>query len=255
MIGSQVRLVAVAGFTALLAGLVIPTSAAARTAPPRCGNHSLRITATPTDSGLGHRRFVLLYRNSGSRACTLHGYPGLDAIGARGRVLAHARRTPSGYMGGGDPRATITIPPHGYASATVEWLAFDRATGRDCRRSTSVATIAANTTRVAHLPVSVGVCVLQVHPTVRGTTGFGDFAAAQLAWIHGASAISAEQGRFWLRAARDLARAGYGYRQQCVELRRLAALPDADQTPAQHRTWLHDIRALNNFFNTGELYL
>ncbi len=67
--------------------------------------------------------------------------------------------------------ATVSLAPGGFASATVEWLNFNPVTTGDCTFSAAVAATPANTTQTVHLPVSVSICQLQVHPTVAGTSG------------------------------------------------------------------------------------
>lgn len=123
------------------------------------------------DAATGHGTFVLLFRNTSPRTCTIYGYPGLDALDASGHVLAHARRTLRGFAGGAHVEGTVTIRPNHYGSARVEWLNFNPTTSGSCTFSKSVATTAANTARAVRLAVSVSVCRLQVHPTVGGTSG------------------------------------------------------------------------------------
>jgi hypothetical protein len=98
-------------------------------------------------------------------------------------------------------------------------------------------------------------------PAASATSGHGGFFAAKLAWQQGASVDSADQGRYLERAASDLAEAvvtgstnALRYRAGERELRQLAALPDADQTPAQNATFRRDATALNMLFGTGHLY-
>jgi hypothetical protein len=150
--------------------LAIDTTPAAATAPA-CGNSALSVSHTATDSGAGHSDMVLLYKNVSHATCSLYGYPGLDALDSSGHVLAHAQRTMSGYAGGAHVKATVSIAPGQYASATTEWLNFNPVGGGTCTFSASIATTPANTTKTVHFPVSVSVCQLQVHPTVSGTSG------------------------------------------------------------------------------------
>jgi hypothetical protein len=166
--------------TALLAGaaltagtlLAVPSAASATT--PACGNNSLHVTATREDGATGHANFVLLFENVSKSPCTIHGYPGLDALKTNGTVLAHAKRTVSGFTGGskhGVP--TVLVKRLHFASADVEWMNFNPTTGGDCRFSHSVATTPANTAHAVHIARSVSDCRLQVHPTVAGKTGNG----------------------------------------------------------------------------------
>jgi hypothetical protein len=98
-------------------------------------------------------------------------------------------------------------------------------------------------------------------PSATATSGQSGFLAAKLAWQQGASVDSADQGKYLERAASDLAKAvvtgstnALRYRAGQRELRQLAALPDADQTPAQSATFRSDAVALNMLFGTGHLY-
>jgi hypothetical protein len=164
---------ALAAATAIAAAgclLAVPTAASA--APPACGNASLKVTASQDDSGMGHGSLVLRFRNISYQACTLYGYPGLDALNASGGVMKHARRTLTGYAGGSsDGLQTIRVAPGRYASATVEWMNFNPVTAGDCRFSHSIAATPANTSDTVHFVRSVSVCRLQVHPTVAGRSG------------------------------------------------------------------------------------
>ena len=251
-LGNRAAALALASTLALTALVAVaPTAGAQSTAG--CGNSALAITHTPSDGATGHSAFVILFRNASHRACTLHGYPGLDALSRSGHVLAHATRRLHGFAGGASAVRTVTVRPGDYASATVEWLNFDPRTGGACRFSEAVAVTAANTTRTVRLAVSVSVCELQIHPTVAGTSHYYYFAKAQQQWIAGSRATSSTQGRYWARAADDLKTRG-GYATQVALLRQLIALPDADQSPAQNATYRHDVAALDAFFGTPRLY-
>ena len=75
------------------------------------------------------------------------------------------------------------------------------------------------------------------------------------------TAISAQQGSYWGKAANDL-HAGQStdtgdtsrYPGAITRLKDLISLPDAQQTPAQNAAYHADITALNAFFNTPGLY-
>jgi hypothetical protein len=145
---------------------------AAHATTPACGNSSLAVSATAEQGATGHGSFVLLFRNKTTHTCTLFGYPGLDAVTATGHVLAHARRTLTGFTGGSTQGLqTIVVRPGRYASADVEWHNFNFATGGSCRFSYGVDATPANTSHTVFLKRSVSVCGLQVHPTVAGKSG------------------------------------------------------------------------------------
>jgi hypothetical protein len=150
--------------------LAVPTAASA--APPACGNDSLAVRASRGQGFAGHGALVLLFRNKTTHACTLFGYPGVDALNARGGVIAHARRTLTGSAGGSPQGVqTVRVNPGAFASATVEWLNFNPMTAGPCRFSHAIAVTPANTSHTRVIDRSVSVCRLQVHPTVAGRTG------------------------------------------------------------------------------------
>lgn len=241
--------------TMVAVGLLVPaTDAAAVPVPAACGSHSLTVSHTPVVQTAKHSSFVLLYRNVTGSSCSIHGYPGLDALDTAGHVLAHARRTLSGAAGGVAAAPTATVPSGGYASATVEWADINPQNGRTCTLSRSVATTPANTFATVRFPARVGVCALQIHPTVSGTSRNTRFAQAQLGWQQGAHAVLAVVGLYWERAESALKLDGSKYTSQINQLRQLIALPDADQSATQNATFRRDIAALDNFFGTTALY-
>ncbi|MGN6606774.1 MAG: DUF4232 domain-containing protein [Jatrophihabitans sp.] len=153
--------------------LVFHAESASATTSACTGPH-LHVAVTQADGATGHGSLVVQFENVGTQACTLTGYPGLDALGPHGGVLAHARRTVSGFAGGSSHGVrTVTVRPDHWASATVEWLNFDPVTAGDCRFSASIATTPPNTAKTVHRARSVSVCDLQVHPAVAGRSGRG----------------------------------------------------------------------------------
>jgi hypothetical protein len=230
------------------AGLATGATAAVAQSLPACGNSALDVTRTYVDSGMGHSWMLLVYRNRTAHSCTVTGYPGLDAIGPKGHVLANARRT----LNGGHVR-TITIQPGGYASAGVEWENFNGATGGSCGFSTAVNTIVANTSRVHRLRVSVSRCGLQVHTTVAGTPLYPNYGPAQHEWIKGATVDAADMGRYFDAAAKQLKKSG-DYPTQVKELLQLASLPDTGLTAKQQKEARTDVKDLDQFFATPGLY-
>lgn len=249
------RLAALAVGGGLATGGLVASASVAGAAVPACGNTSLAVTRAPSDAAGGHGGFWLLFRNVSHSTCSLRGYPGLDALDSHHHVLAHAKHTLSGYMGGPGVVRTVRVAPGDFASATVEWLNFNPVTTGDCRFSASVAATPPNTTHTVRLPVSVSICKLQVHPSVVGTSGHYGFAHAQAAWIAGAKASSAQQGGYWTTAENYLKLAGGAYTTEVAVLKQLISLPDANQTPAQSAEWHHDVSTLNGFFGTPGRYL
>jgi hypothetical protein len=159
---------------AVTAGIAGAATSPAGAAPPvpSCRGALIAVSHSHVDGATGHGNVVVIFRNISQQTCSLRGYPGLDAIGRNGNVLAHARRTLNGFTGGAHAIHTIVLQSWQRASSDVEWMNFT-ANGHACRFSTSIATTPPNTTKTFHRPVSVGICNLQVHPVVRGTSGNG----------------------------------------------------------------------------------
>lgn len=171
------RKIVVSVVTALVAGVLVLTGLIAASAPagaapvPHCKGALLKITHNRPQGATGHSNVILRFRNISQATCSLHGYPGLDALGKHGKVLKHAKRTKHGFTGGAKSVRTIVLKPNRVASADVEWHNFNFKTGENCKISKSIATTAPNTARTVHFKVSVSVCGLQVHPVVKGETG------------------------------------------------------------------------------------
>jgi hypothetical protein len=153
--------------------LAVPVSQA-ESAVRACGDHALKVTATRTQGATGHGNLLLRFKNTTRHACTLYGYPGLDALDGSGHVLKHAKRTVSGFTGGSRHGVrTITVKPGKFASADVEWMNFNPKTGGDCKVSAKIAATPAGTGHTVRFKRAVSVCRLQVHPTVAGRSGNG----------------------------------------------------------------------------------
>jgi hypothetical protein len=149
------------------------TSPAGPAGPAPCTNGDLRISASRGNGASEHNRYVLRFGNVSSSTCTLHGYPGVDAVNADGALRAHAERTLSGFMGGsrhGVP--TVRLTAGSTASAIVEWTFVDeKHQGGNCSTAPRIAVTAANTTRAVVIHQSVALCGFQIHPTVAGSSG------------------------------------------------------------------------------------
>jgi hypothetical protein len=167
-------IVGVAVAAAVSAGVTgAATSPAGAAGPvPSCKGALIAVSHSRPQGATGHGNVVVIFRNISQHTCSLRGYPGLDAIGRNGNVLAHARRTLNGFTGGAHAVRTIVLQSWQLASSDVEWMNFT-ANGHACRFSKSIATTPPNTFKTFHRPVSVSVCNLQVHPVVRGSSGNG----------------------------------------------------------------------------------
>ena len=256
-----IRGVAVLGGAAMIVGgggaAIAADAQGTATSVGSCTGAQLKIGTGEGQGGAGHGGFPLEFRNTSGHACTLSGYPGLDAISKKGTVLVHAERTESGYLAGAPAGRTVTVQPGQYASAFVEWVDMD-SHGGACKNSHSIAVTAPNTYRTVHRAIHVGRCELQVHPVTAGRSGsqpiLSGYAAARKAWIHSSKVSAAEQNRYLYRAARDLDSAKHDHSTQAHQLRELAALPLTSETKKQMRKAHHLVHELDAFFHTPKLY-
>jgi Protein of unknown function (DUF4232) len=136
-----------------------------------CGDTAFTVTTADQQAATGHETFNLEFKNRLPQACTVFGYPGLDAVTASGHLLAHAKRTMTGFTGGAHTMQTLTVAPGQTVSARVEWMSFDPVTTQQCTMSDKIEVTPANTKSTVELPAQVSICELQVHPTVAGSTG------------------------------------------------------------------------------------
>jgi hypothetical protein len=145
------------------------------TATPPCRRPGVVVSAGGQGAGSGHRGVVLVFTNTGARACRLVGYPGVAGLDAAGSQVAQARRTPSGYLGGllsGGAPPVVTLAAGQSASAMVEALAFNAPDGSACTAFAGMLVTVPDDTVTTRLPWGNDGCGdLQVHPVVAGSTG------------------------------------------------------------------------------------
>ncbi len=157
------------------AGGRTPTAAhpaAGKRAAPRCAAKALAISLTRASSGLSHHGYIFEFKNRGG-ACTISGYPGVDALNAKGHRILSAKRTKSGYLGGvaSGPIPKVHLAKGKVASAMLEWGDL----GPPCPKAHSLKVTPPNgLTSVVFSPKSLKsetLCHVEVHPVVPGTTG------------------------------------------------------------------------------------
>ncbi len=126
-------------------------------------------------AGLGHFGLALLFRNAGSRPCSLTGYPSAALIVAGGRRgQRQVARTPNGYLGGLSATATsvpiVRLAPGQTAAALLEGE-DSTGGGKPCPRSTALLVTPPNQTVMVRLARSMSICRPEIHPVVPGTSG------------------------------------------------------------------------------------
>ena len=117
---------------------------------------------------------MLLFRNTGSAACTLTGYPGANLVTSTGHQVP-VPRTPQGFMGGISPQAkvdpTVHLAPGQQASAVLEGEDFNPKGGGPCPQYSILLVTPPNTHRSTKFTRAVSLCDPQIHPVVPGTSG------------------------------------------------------------------------------------
>ena len=83
---------AVAAAAVSAAGLGVASGAAGASPVPSCGNGQLTVTHSHPQGAMGHGNMIVRFKNTGYGTCSLHGYPGFDALGSYGDVIRHAKR-------------------------------------------------------------------------------------------------------------------------------------------------------------------
>ena len=141
-------------------------------APATCQTKGLGVTLTQASPGVTHHGYVIEFKNRG-RACTITGYPGVDALNAKGHRVLSAKRTKSGYLGGvaSGPIPKVRLAKGKTASAILEWIDL----GSPCPQARSLKITPPNAVKSVVLsPKSLKsetLCSVEIHPVVPGTSG------------------------------------------------------------------------------------
>lgn len=154
--------------------------AARKAVPGRCQANALGTSLTFVGAYSLRAGLAIEFKNRG-RACTITGYPGVDALSATGRRILSAKRTKAGYIGGvfSGPIPTVHLATGDTASALVEWVnsgPLGLRLGLRCRHvdSLRITPPGAVTPVVVSLPKSLKtltLCGVTVHPVVPGRSG------------------------------------------------------------------------------------
>lgn len=143
------------------------TGSRSSAAAPTCTAAQLTIAAGPAGGAAGHLYLPVLFRNSGTSACSLRGYPGVDALDAAGHRVVAATRV------GGTPINRITLAPGGAASAMVGAVDVPIGTATACPKAyAGLLVTPPNLTTSVRVAASLPACAgLTVNPLVAGANG------------------------------------------------------------------------------------
>jgi Protein of unknown function (DUF4232) len=157
------------------AGPSFPGGSSAPTGSPpsrtaTCRKADVDLSLGSGAAGSGHRSIALIFTNRSARPCRITGYPGVAALDSSGAPVAQAKRTLRGYLGGlpaGARAQPVTLRPGQSATAVVEALAFDPATGSSCTSYLGLLVTVPDDTASTRLAwVTDGCAALEVHPVV-----------------------------------------------------------------------------------------
>jgi len=147
-----------------------------------CRTADLTITLSGPGSAAGHFGLLIHFRDVGSRACSLAGYPGVDIANSAGSILLVATPTPSGYMGGLKNINHIPVADlkrGGKATAVLEEINPLDAQIASCQTAPDQAALLIyppNQSRAVRVPTPIHAsdCSnLEIHPVLAGSTGAG----------------------------------------------------------------------------------
>lgn len=146
--------------------------------PGTCTGTELSLKIDQGSSGMGHTGSVLVFTNTGSKTCTISGYPGADVTN-NGQYDWAPYLNATRVTGGVSVR-TVTLAPGAGASAMLEWDvnpksgAGDRANAANCAGMAGgyLEITPPHTTTTHRSEPPENMCTdLRVFPVVAGTAG------------------------------------------------------------------------------------
>ena len=128
---------------------------------------------THTTSASGHFSLTFIFKNIGTSACVLLGYPAVAALNSAGQQAAIAKQTLNGHMGGvaGGSASIVVLAPGASGSAVAESTALSPT---PCPVYPSLVMTPPDAGQPKTFSFqNAGTCNLEVHPVVPGTSGVG----------------------------------------------------------------------------------
>ena len=153
------------------------TSRSSGPAPAACTTAQLTVSAGRGGAATGHVGLALVFENTGTVACMLHGYPGVAGLDDAGTQVTQAARTPSGFVGGlsgsgAGPLPSVILTSGATASALVEGTDVPTGTATTCPSYAALLVTPPNAVQPVRVDAQLPGCSgLEVHPVVPGITG------------------------------------------------------------------------------------
>jgi len=105
-----------AALATMAVGLLAPAAGSAHAAVPTCSASKLKLTLVSFQGATGHRFWQFAFKNTGSKTCTLKGYPGAKLLKSGSYVLGTTVKHAPGTV------ATVTVPRGKLANFTFSYL-------------------------------------------------------------------------------------------------------------------------------------
>lgn len=150
------------------------TTSSTASSPSNCASGDLSVTAGQSSGAAGTIGQVLIFKNTSSAACLLHGFPGVAGLDGAGDQVAQATREVNEvpFTGSTASLPTVNLAPGASASALVLTSDVPEGTASSCATYAGLLVTPPNTFTSVHLTVNLPACNgLRVGPVYAGTSG------------------------------------------------------------------------------------
>ncbi len=144
--------------------------------PHNCTTAELQVSAGPSSGAAGTIGQVVLFENTSSSSCLLHGFPGVAGLDSAGHQVAQATRELNGaaFTGSTASLPTVTLATGQTASATVFGSDVPVGSAPSCTTYSALLVTPPNAFQSVQLTAQVPGCSgLRVSPVYAGTGGGG----------------------------------------------------------------------------------
>ena len=150
------------------------TTTTSQPSTPNCTTAELQVTAGMGSGAAGTIGQVILFENSGTTTCLLHGFPGVAGLDNAGNQIVQASRELNNapFTGSESSLPTVQLAPGDTASALVLSSDVPIGSATSCVTYAALLVTPPNATQSVHLSVQMPGCAgLRVGPVSTGTTG------------------------------------------------------------------------------------
>jgi hypothetical protein len=135
-------------------------------AGPNCQDGQIQVTQGQSQGAMGTISVVLVFQNTSTTSCVLHGYPGASLAGGDGKVLLDATRKLSDGMA---KTPVVVLAPNAQATAVLSWSDVSTGSGCEVQAAPTLYVTPPNTKQTTTLTFGGGqVCSdFDIHPVVQ----------------------------------------------------------------------------------------